>query len=161
MCREQPGSCFRLRLGFSPGLPRRCDLGVNLIHRKLVQAGLLGARPRFAKPFRRQVLFQNLQGILLRGDTPRRRLGFQGQYIFAGKFDRQVSLFSGLTPVQVYPSGAVVSTPLPDDKVCCRPPKLLNPTVPMPDYHGLSTLRWACHNGGNGGDSRGNYPISI
>ena len=65
-----PGSCARPRLGFSPGLPRRRNLGVDLIHGKLVHTGLLSARPRLAKPFRRQILFQDLQSVLL-GQTPR------------------------------------------------------------------------------------------
>jgi hypothetical protein len=35
----------RLRLGFSPGLMRGRNLGVDLIHGKLVHSGFLGAGP--------------------------------------------------------------------------------------------------------------------
>jgi hypothetical protein len=44
-----------LQLGFAPGLPRGRNLGVYLIHGKLVQPGFIGAGPRSPEPFRRKI----------------------------------------------------------------------------------------------------------
>ena len=52
--------------GFTPCLPCRGNLRVDLVHGKLIQAGLFGALPRLLKPFRHEIMFQHLPGVFLR-----------------------------------------------------------------------------------------------
>jgi hypothetical protein len=52
--------------------------------------GLLGAGPRSPEPFRREILFENLQCLLFGRDALSCCLGFQGSYLRIGDVNGQV-----------------------------------------------------------------------